>query len=128
MAKSESIHMKIGYPCINLYLPCRSSRSFRLASYSEERMNRTIESNLACLSEIFVFNRDHELLFFRISSDLIPFASHPICRFPWQKKYKRRFKEIGNFIKRGSLGSNIGEFHENYSCYTRQGRIETNPT
>jgi len=66
-------------------------------------MNRTIESNLACLSEIFVFNRDHELLFFRISSDLIPFASHPICRFPWQKKYKRRFKEIGNFIKRQQM-------------------------
>ncbi|HZV47976.1 MAG TPA: UV DNA damage repair endonuclease UvsE [Thermodesulfovibrionales bacterium] len=95
--------MKIGYPCINLSLPCRSSQSFRLASYSEERMNRTIESNLACLSEIFTFNRDHELFFFRISSDLIPFASHPICRFPWQKKYKRTFKKIGDFIKRHQM-------------------------
>jgi len=55
------------------------------------------------LRKIFVFNSDHELLFFRISSDLIPFASHPICRFPWQKKYKRTFKEIGNFIKRQQM-------------------------
>lgn len=91
--------MKIGYPCINLSLPCRSSQSFRLASYSEERIDRTIGSNLACLLEILDFNRKHELFFFRISSDLIPFASHSICRFPWQKRYKRTFKEIGNFIK-----------------------------
>lgn len=91
--------MKIGYPCINLSLPCRSSQSFRLASYSEERIDRTIGSNLACLLEILDFNRKHELFFFRISSDLIPLASHSICRFPWQKRYKRTFKEIGNFIK-----------------------------
>jgi UV DNA damage endonuclease len=101
--RSESIYMKIGYPCINLSLSCRSSQSFRLASYSEERINRTIESNLACLLEILDFNREHKLFFFRISSDLIPFASHPICRFPWQKKFKRTLKEIGNFIKRHQM-------------------------
>ncbi len=95
--------MKIGYPCINLSLPCRSSQSFRLASYSEERINRTIENNLACLLKILDFNRRQKLFFFRISSDLIPFASHPICKFPWQKKYKRTFKEIGNFIKRHQM-------------------------
>ena len=95
--------MKIGYPCINLSLPCRSSRTFRLASYSHEKMEQIIENNLACLSETLMFNRKHNLFFFRISSDLIPFASHPICDFPWQKTYRGTFGKIGNFIKRHKM-------------------------
>jgi len=95
--------MKIGYPCINLSLPCRSSRTFRLASYSHEKMEQIIEINLACLSETLMFNQEHNLLFFRISSDLIPFASHPICDFPWQKTYRETFRKIGNFIKRHKM-------------------------
>jgi UV DNA damage endonuclease len=65
-------------------------------------MAGTVESNLACLLETLEFNRKHELFFFRISSDLIPFASHPVCEFPWQKVYKKTFREIGDFIKKTS--------------------------
>lgn len=92
--------MKIGYPCINRSLSCRSSRTFRLASYSDKRMMSTIEGNLDCLQKILEFNRYYQLLFFRITSDLIPFASHPVCKVPWQKTFKKSFQAIGNFIKK----------------------------
>ncbi len=92
--------MKIGYPCINRSLSCRSSRTFRLASYSDERMKTTIEENLSCLQKILEFNLEYGLLFFRITSDLIPFASHPVCTFPWQKTFKKKLKAIGDFIKK----------------------------
>jgi UV DNA damage endonuclease len=42
---------------------------------------------------------ERRLLFFRITSDLIPFASHPVCKFNWQKHYQARFQKIGGFIK-----------------------------
>ena len=95
--------MRIGYPCINLSLNCRSSRTFRIKSYSEERLINTIESNLNCLQQLLDFNVQHSLLFFRITSDLIPFASHPICAFPWQSFFRDRFEEIGKLIR----GSNM---------------------
>lgn len=91
--------MKIGYPCINRSLSCKGNRTFRLKSYSEERLSQTIKNNLDCLNEILDFNVDHGILFFRITSDLIPFASHPICTFPWQRQFRERFRDIGQFIK-----------------------------
>lgn len=95
--------MKIGYPCINLSLDCRSSRTFRLKNYSEERLIETIENNLNCLVKILKFNFNNKILFFRITSDLIPFASHPIMNFDWQEYFKTKFKEIGAYIKKNSM-------------------------
>ena len=91
--------MRIGYPCINTTIGCKSSRTFRLKSYSEERLIETVENNLGCLMRIMQFNVRHNILFFRITSDLVPFASHPICQFNWQEHFKKRFKAIGDFTK-----------------------------
>jgi len=95
--------MRIGYPCINTKIGCKSSRTFRLKSYSEERLIETVENNLFCLGEILRFNLIHKLLFLRITSDLVPFASHPICRFNWQRHFQKQFKAIGDFIKSNNM-------------------------
>ncbi|MFX0108589.1 MAG: UV DNA damage repair endonuclease UvsE, partial [Candidatus Hodarchaeota archaeon] len=92
--------MRIGYPCVNLSVGCSSSRTFRLKSYSEERMSDAIENNLNCLKKVLRFNLERGILFFRITSDLIPFASHPICTYNWQDTYRESFKRIGRFIKK----------------------------
>lgn len=91
--------MKIGYPCINLTIGCTSGSTFRLKSYSESRLKKKIESNLNCLLKILQFNTEHGILFFRIASDLIPFASHPVNTFNWKGCFAWEFEEIGNFIK-----------------------------
>ncbi len=95
--------MRIGYPCINLSLQCRSSRTFRLKSYSQELMEKTVRDNLSCLQEILQYNLAHGILYFRISSDLIPFASHPICDFPWQEVFSEEFKALGGFVKKHKM-------------------------
>jgi len=95
--------MKIGYACINLSLDCRSSRTFRLRSYSAENMERTVGGNLSCLLEQLRFNLEHDIYYFRISSDLVPFASHPVCDYPWQKRFKGEFEAIGGFIAEHSM-------------------------
>ncbi|UCC60954.1 MAG: UV DNA damage repair endonuclease UvsE [Dehalococcoidia bacterium] len=95
--------MKIGYPCINLSLDCKGDRTFRLKSYSEERLVEIVDNNLNCLFEILRFNVAHNLLFFRITSDLVPFASHPICKFDWQSHFHNKFQEIGNYIRTNDI-------------------------
>jgi UV DNA damage endonuclease len=58
-----------------------------------------VQNNLDCTLEMLRFNVEHHILFFRITSDLVPFASHPICQFGWQAFFQDQFREIGDFIK-----------------------------
>jgi UV DNA damage endonuclease len=90
--------MKIGYPCINWSIGCKGDRTFRLKSYSEERLISTVNNNLNCLEKMLEFNIRNNILFFRITSDLVPFASHPICSFDWGSYFKKKFETVGNLI------------------------------
>jgi len=91
--------MRIGYPCINLSLVCRPSRTFRLASLSWERLRETVAGNLACLEEMVRWNASHGLLFLRITSDLVPLASHPANHFPWDRAFAPDLARIGQLIR-----------------------------
>jgi UV DNA damage endonuclease len=42
-------------------------------------------------------------MFFRISSGIIPFASHPICKFDWKDYFKSDFTKIGQLIKKYNI-------------------------
>ena len=95
--------MRIGYPCINRIIGCRGDRKFRLASYSEKRFETTVRDNLACLARILEWNLRHGILFFRITSDLIPFASHPVCTFPWKKHFSDELAGIGSSLSSSGM-------------------------
>jgi len=95
--------VRIGYPCINRSLACSSSRTFRLRNYSPERMLETAEGNLECLEEILRWNLSQGIFFFRITSDLVPFASHPVCDVDWQRRLEPRLARIGRFVRRHGM-------------------------
>ena len=95
--------MRVGYPCINRTIGCLADRTFRLKSYSEERLKTTVDNNLECLEKILKYNVENDILFFRITSDLVPFDSHPICEFNWQECFSIKFEELGAFITRNDI-------------------------
>jgi UV DNA damage endonuclease len=95
--------LKIGYPCINLTLKNPHTSTFRLKSFSEKRFNETVKNNLDHLLNILKFNLNNNILFFRLSSDIIPFASHPICNIDWNCIFKTELDEIGEFISKNNM-------------------------
>ncbi|WP_414469774.1 UV DNA damage repair endonuclease UvsE [Methanobacterium sp. ACI-7] len=95
--------MKIGYTALNWTIGCSRAKTFRLKSYSHERVIETAKNNLDCLLTMLKFNLKNDLLFFRITSRLIPFASHPIMDFNWKDYFKDEFKQISNFIHENDI-------------------------
>ena len=97
--------MRIGYPCINRSLAPggRSGCTFRLASYSPPRFRDTVAANLTGLSEILQYNAAHGFLFFRITSQLVPFASHPVCRLRWWQEFAAEFRALGRQVREQAM-------------------------
>lgn len=95
--------VKIGYPCLNTQFPQRNSRTFRLSSYSPERLQQTVEANLQGLEEILRYNVQQGLLHFRILSGLVPFASHAICAFRWDTAFASHFRALGRLARENKL-------------------------
>lgn len=108
---SYSAGMKIGYPAMNLGLGCTSAHTFRLANLSEERFVETARQNLDCLKHMLHWNVTQDLLFFRIGSSLIPFASHPSMTFPWQEIFRRDFEEIGQWVRQHNMRISLHPGH-----------------
>lgn len=95
--------MKIGYVCVNNSLKCKPNVKFRLASYAAGRFRDTVAGNLSALQEILAWNLKNDLMFFRISSDTVPFASHKVCKVDWLKEFKDELAAIGAFCIRNRM-------------------------
>ncbi|MBC2323972.1 UV DNA damage repair endonuclease UvsE [Listeria booriae] len=79
--------MKLGYACINMSMPSKF-KSCRLKTVEEQGLGKVKEiavHNLAEVIRVLEWNIAHDIYFFRMSSDLIPFASHPIMTWEWQR-------------------------------------------
>ncbi len=94
---------KIGYACLNYTTGIVLNKTCRLANASEEKLRDLIETNLSGLKKVLEWNRDNNIRLFRISSDTIPFASHPVNKIPWWKDYKDELEDIGSFIKQNDI-------------------------
>lgn len=95
--------IRIGYPCLNYSIGALADRTFRLASYTDERCVRTAAANLEALERLIEYNAEHGLGFIRISSQTVPFASHPVCKAPWKRELADRFKSLGEQVRRHGL-------------------------
>lgn len=95
--------MKIGYPCINRTLRLGAHKTFKLSSYSPERLVITIKNNLDELQKLLEYTNKYKLLFFRISSGIIPFASHSIMDFDWRQFFAQSLKELGTYSKQHAI-------------------------
>lgn len=79
--------LKIGYACINSSMK-ETFRTCRLKTW-EEKGNAYIKElalhNFSHTLRIIRWNIEHDIFFYRLSSDIVPFASHPKQTWEWWK-------------------------------------------
>jgi UV DNA damage endonuclease len=93
----------LGYACINMSLDKTTNKTFRLSNLTKEKYLTTVEYNLKSLEDIIKWNAANGIYFFRIGSELIPFASHKEFSFDWVNDYKKEFSALRQLGKKHKM-------------------------
>ncbi len=104
--------MNLGYACINESLKNCSpgqritvGRLKRLKKEEQlEKLNQLVRSNLENTLRILKFNLKYKIGLYRLSSDIVPLATHQITEdWDYIRECRDEFIEVGNFIKKHNL-------------------------
>ena len=94
---------RLGYVAIALSIDASTNRTCRLANATPGRLRELGAANLAGLAEVLAFNVRSDVSLYRISSQIIPFASHAAVHFPWWEEFGGDLRRLGDFILRHDL-------------------------
>jgi UV DNA damage endonuclease len=96
----------LGYACINESLKPECYRSIRLGSIEKKGINAlktVVKANFSFLMKILEWNLDHEIYFYRVPSNIIPLATHPVVTSQWlwyeDPFILQQLKEIKSFVE-----------------------------
>lgn len=94
--------IRLGYACINTQLPS-SNHTTRLKYVTPERLIDLSRQNLEALQTVLRWNQAHGVRLFRISSEVIPFGSHPVNNLPWWEILRPEFDAAGEIIRAAGM-------------------------
>ena len=87
--------MNIGYACLPVGISGAKQRSCIMKNVSSDVLMGLIQSNLDALHKTLDYNIQNDIRLFRISSDIIPFGSHPVNTVKWWEIFGGKLTEIG---------------------------------
>lgn len=94
--------MRVGYACVHTELPS-PARTTRLANATPERLGELTAANLDALEAILRWNAEHGISVFRISSNTVPFGSHPVNITAWWDDFADRFAALGALMRTNGM-------------------------
>lgn len=94
---------RIGYACVNMSISATTNRTCRLDSCNDGRLRELISSNLAGMKTIIEWNIKKGIRLYRISSVVIPYASHDVNKLAWWDEYKDNIADIGKIIRSSGI-------------------------
>ncbi len=106
------MNIRLGYACISKTLDITSSHTITYTNYEktrnkEEKLIEITNKNLNNLEEILKYNIKNNIHFYRMSSKIIPLATHPNIKLNMLNISKEKLEYIGNIIKENNLRVDI---------------------
>jgi UV DNA damage endonuclease len=86
---------RLGFVASVLTENISTSRTCRLRNATPLRLRELIRENLDALGRVVDFLERRRILLYRITSNLIPFASHPVNRLRWWDEFADDFTALG---------------------------------
>ncbi|MBI3947363.1 MAG: UV DNA damage repair endonuclease UvsE [Armatimonadetes bacterium] len=102
MRRGEPIpRIRVGYACIPLgSAALRGPRTTVLRRATAARLRELIAGNIGGLAETLCYNARQGFTLFRISTQFIPFGSHPVNQVPWWEEFAGELHAVGDLARR----------------------------
>lgn len=106
------MRVRLGYVSIALNLPKVTTSSRVTYTYYNklsidkekiDKLKRVSYSNIADLQKILEYNIENNIHFYRITSALIPLATHPDVNWDYRSMFKADFRYIGKIVKNNNM-------------------------
>ena len=98
--------IRFGYACKVLGVPGSAMRACTLKHASPANLLEISRHNLAALQAMVNYSKAKQIALLRISSDIIPLASHPGIHFDWQQLCGPELEMLGKSIRGEGVGLN----------------------
>lgn len=95
--------MSIGYACLTIGVPGTRLRTCSLKNAAPDTLTSLIRHNLDALDYMLDYNIENGIRLFRISSDIIPFGSHPVNLLEWWNIFAPKLTSIGEKARANGL-------------------------
>ena len=100
--------IRLGYVALSKALDVTSSSTITYTNYvnknyTVDKLLKITNSNLDSLKEIMIYNARNNYHFYRLTSKLVPLATHDKVTFDYIKPLINKYKEIGKIIKKNNI-------------------------
>ena len=106
--------IRLGYACVPVTINETSSSLLTYTYYKKlgiklgnKKLDEVIKSNFNSLENILKYNIKNDIIFFRMTSNLIPLGTHELVKYDFFKNYKSYYENIGNIVKQNNLRVDI---------------------
>lgn len=118
--------IRLGYACIcKSLVGVTSSSSYTYTSFNKDndltKLDKVIVSNLEDLFKILEYNKNNNIHFYRLSSNIIPLATHNKVMFDYLDKYNNYYQNISKLIKDNNMRIDM---HPSTYCILNSTRNE----
>ncbi|OXS29662.1 MAG: UV damage repair endonuclease UvsE [Desulfovibrio sp. MES5] len=95
--------IRYGFACKTIGLPGAAQSSLALARASRDNLLAVSRNNLGALEAMLRYCRSQSLALMRISSDIIPLASHEAVHFDWQAELRLELENLAALARQSGV-------------------------
>ncbi len=104
----DNMIIRLGYVAISKTLNnITSSSTLTYTNFSKnndyKKLDEMIKSNFDALEKILIYNVKNNIHFYRLTSKLIPLATHKNVDFEYIERYKKYYEEISKLIEKSKM-------------------------
>lgn len=119
--------VRLGYVAISNALNNTTSSTitytnYQKLEYKKEKVDSVIKSNLEALENIIKYNIKNNFHFYRLTSKLIPLATHKDVNFNYIDEYRKYYEKISYLIKKSNMRVDV---HPDQFCVLNSTNKET---